>query len=369
MPVRVIDESEAVKKNAGLLASFGTKALIVTGKNSARKNGSYDDICEALDSMNVPHVLFDGVEENPDVETVMHARDLGLAEGADFVIGAGGGSPMDAAKAVALMIRHKDEGADYLYRAGAPSDTVPVIEVPTTCGTGSEVTPVSVITVPEKHTKISIKHKVFPQLALIDGKYLRTASGFVLNSTAIDALTHLIESFLNRKMTDYTRMCVDGGLRLWKKSLPVVRGLKAADDTDLANMMRASMMAGMSIAQGGTTLPHGLSYPLTFYERIPHGKAVGYFTAGYLACAAEKDREYLLGAAGFESLEDFQQVLASACGSVEVSDDLLNAAVDEISGNQAKLSAVPFECTREILEKIAFYSRKTGYSADNGSSE
>ncbi len=357
MPVKVLDGPDVVLKNGKLIAGFGKKALIVTGRSSARKNGSYQDICRTLEEQGVMHALFDQVEENPSVATIMKARDYGLKENVDFVIGIGGGSPMDAAKAIALMIRHKDADAGYLYDPEKPSDTIPIIEIPTTCGTGSEVTAVSVLTVPEKGTKISMKHKVFPDLALIDGKYLKTAPASIRNCTAFDALSHMIESCVNVKVNDYTMMCIDAGLRLWSKSQPILRGEKEPADQDLTDMMRASMMAGMSIAQGGTTIPHGLSYPLTFCDHIPHGKAAGYFTAGYLAETEEATRSYILKTAGFTDLKDYQDLYTEACGVPEVSDDLLHRAVEEVSANQAKLSAVPFACSRETLERIAFYTK------------
>ncbi len=357
MPVKVYDEPEAVLKNGSLMKKYGKKALIVTGRSSAKKNGSYDDVCRACDENGIAHVLFDQVEENPSTDTIIRARDFALKEGADFVIGIGGGSPMDAAKSIALMIRHSDKGKEYLHQEGQPGDTVPIVLVPTTCGTGSEVTAVSVLTVPEKQTKISMKHKVFADLAFIDGKYLAAAPASVLCNTAFDALTHMYESYINVKASDYSRMCVHSGLVMWSRSLDILRGNRQPSAEDLTNMMRASMMAGMAIALAGTVLPHGLSYSLTYKMKVPHGKAVGYFTAGYLAEADSKDRDYLLHTAGFRDLEDFQAVLLKACGDVEVPDEILEGAIDELSANTAKLSAVPFPCDRGTLERIAFYTK------------
>ena len=95
---------------------------------------------EVLDSCGIRHVLFDRVEENPSTDTIMEARDLGVKENADFVIGIGGGSPLDAAKAIALMIRNKDMDKSFLYETAEGAEALPVISVPTTCGTGSEAT-------------------------------------------------------------------------------------------------------------------------------------------------------------------------------------------------------------------------------------
>ena len=124
MPVKVYCENNCVRAHAKELASFGKKALIVTGRSSAFKNGSIADVESALSEHGVEWTIFNEVEENPSVETVMKGRDLGLSRGADFVIGIGGGSPMDAAKAIALMIRCKDAGADYLYDSSAVTDAV-----------------------------------------------------------------------------------------------------------------------------------------------------------------------------------------------------------------------------------------------------
>ena len=358
MPVKVYEESEVVKNHAEEIMAFGKKALIVTGKSSSRKNGSYDDVVSVLDEKNVSYVVFDDIEENPCVETVMKARDFGVSEGVDFVIGIGGGSAMDAAKAISLMIKHRDEDASYLYSAGADSSTLPIVLIPTTCGTGSEVTAVSVITVPEKKTKKSISHKIFADLALIDGKYLKTAPASVLANTAIDALTHMIESYINTKSTPYSRMCVDAGLRTWRECLPVIKGEKEARDEDYMALMRASMFAGMSIAHTATSIPHGLSYSLTYKLKIPHGKAVGYFTAGYLMKASESDREYILKTAGFESVEDFQKVYLELCGSAEVPDEILIEAVEELSANKAKLALAPMKLSKDDLMELAFVTKK-----------
>ena len=164
MPVRVYSEENCVMNHAAELAELGTRALIVTGKSSARRCGAFADVTAALDKYGVSWVEFAEVEENPSVETIMRARKVGCKVKADFVIGIGGGSPMDAAKAIALMMQHPDQGWEYMYDKGAETSTVPIAEIPTTAGTGSEVTAVSVLTRHDKHVKGSIPHKIFAEL-------------------------------------------------------------------------------------------------------------------------------------------------------------------------------------------------------------
>lgn len=360
MPVRVFEEEEAVLRHAKdikKLVPEGGCALIVTGRHSAKANGSYADVCTALESVGIRHVLFDEVEENPSTDTVMKARDLGVSENADLVIGIGGGSPLDAAKAIGHMILHKEEGIDYLYEKTADNRSLPLVLIPTTCGTGSEVTGVSVLTRKNIMTKKSIPAKIYADLALIDGKYLKTASAGTLANTAVDALTHMYESWLNSGATLYSRTFVKEGLRIWKKSLPVLLGERPAETDDFRNMMNASMYGGVAIAQTGTSVPHALSYALTTYKNVPHGKAVGYFTAGYLACAPEEDREFLLSEAGFTSLSDFQDKFLRLCGSVDVEDDFLEEDLQKLSADTARLAVAPFPCPEEVLRRIAFYTK------------
>ena len=119
MPTKVYNEKGCVRQHSQELAALGTKALLVTGKHSSRVNGSLQDVKDALNREQVPYVVFDGIEENPSVETVMRATALGLSEKVDFVIGIGGGSPMDASKAIALMIANPEKKADFLYETDA----------------------------------------------------------------------------------------------------------------------------------------------------------------------------------------------------------------------------------------------------------
>ena len=363
MPVKVFEEENAVRSHAADLKQFGKKALIVTGKHSALQNGSLSDVTASLEEAGIGFACFNDVEENPSIETIMKGRDTGLSEHVDFVIGIGGGSPLDAAKAIALMIRKADKDISYLYSPDGDSAALPIVAVPTTCGTGSEVTPVSVLTNTPKGIKKSIPHKLFPKLALIDGKYLSAAPFSVLANTAFDALTHMIESELNVNCTPYSHMCVDAGLKNWALSLPVLRGEKEADPNDFKNMMRASMMAGMAITHTGTAIPHGLSYPLTVSLHVPHGKSTAYFTAGYLSEAPEEKSSYLLKTAGFKDLKDFQDTCRRACGPVDASEETLSkvlaAAVEEMMGSPAKIAQTPFAVDHDVLCRIAFYEMNT----------
>ena len=353
MPVRVYSEENCVMNHAAELAELGTRALIVTGKSSARKCGAFADVTAALEKYGVSWVEFAEVEENPSVETIMRARKVGCKVEADFVIGIGGGSPMDAAKAIALMMRHPDQGWEYLYDKGAETSTVPIAEIPTTAGTGSEVTAVSVLTRHDKHVKGSIPHKIFADLALIDGKYIASAPAQILANTTMDALCHLYESYIHSKATDYSRMCAEYGIKIWARSKDVVLGRREANAEDYRNMMNASCMAGMAIAHTATSMPHALSYRLTYSARMAHGKACGYFLAGYLREADQADAAHILSLAGFDSIDALEEYYVTTCGRDEVPAEILEQTVEEVLGNQGKLKMPPFPVDEAVVRRIA----------------
>ena len=353
MPAKVYSEENCVLNHAAELSALGKKALIVTGRSSARKCGAFYDVTGALEQHGVSWVEFAEVEENPSVETVMKARDLGVSEGTDFVIGIGGGSPMDAAKAIALMIRHADQDWTYMYDGSAETSTIPIAEVPTTAGTGSEVTAVSVLTRHDKHVKGSIPHKIFAQLALVDGRYVAKAPAAILANTTMDALAHLYESYIHSKATDFSRMCAEAGIRVWARSKDVILGQREAVPQDYQNMINASVMAGMAIAHTATSIPHALSYRLTYSAHMAHGKACGYFLAAYLREADPADVAHILALAGFGSIDELEEYYVKTCGRDEVPAEILEQTFSEVLGNAAKRSLPPFPVDEAVLRRIA----------------
>ena len=196
-------------------------------------------------------------------------------------------------------------------------------------------------------------HHIFPSRALIDGKYLAAAPRRLLRSTAVDALAHLWESWLHANATELSRMLVKDGLSVWKRSKTVLLEQRQPNAEDCKKMMFASMLAGMAISHTGTSLPHGLSYRLTFDLHMAHGKAVGRFLAGYLREAPEEDREILLRLAGFEDLDAFRQFYDTTCGMDDVPKNLLEQSVAGLLQNKRKLAACPYPVDESILRRIA----------------
>lgn len=385
MPTRVYNEKDCVRRHSQELAALGSRALIVTGRRSSRINGSLQDVEEALSRERIPYTVFHEIEENPSVNTVMRARAIGIAEKADFVIGVGGGSPMDASKAIALMIANPERDAGFLYetQGGSGRQTaypaLPVAAVPTTAGTGSEVTPYAILTrnvLPEavlsiapgegaqdalahlgKQTKQGISHRIFPALALVDTQYLQTASRSGCVNTAVDTLAHLIESYLNTNATAYSRDFAELGLRIWGQEKDRLLSYEIGEE-ERERLMHACTLGGIAISHTGTSLPHGLSYTVTCELGMPHGKAAAIFLPGFLANYGDQDgAQRVLSMLGFGSVQSFSEYVRALLGEAKLSQELWEQAMDELLSNPAKLKNYPFQLDREKLNRLRPESR------------
>ena len=351
MPTKVYSEAGCVKKHGKEMVAFGNKAMLVTGKHSAKVNGSQKDVEEVLSQEGISYIIFDEVEENPSIETVMKAREIGIKEHVDFVIGIGGGSPLDAAKAIALMIANPKETEDVFY-ADKKLSHLPVVCIPTTCGTGSEVTPYSILTIHKKQTKKGIKHRVYPALALLDANYLKSMSRECLVNTCVDALAHLLESYLNTNSNEWNRTYSREGLMLWAQFAKRLQ-MDDVKEEDYEKMLRASSLAGMAITHTGTSIPHGLSYPITYELKMPHGKAVGIFLAGFVRqYENETEVKEALSYLGFGNIIEFASYMQKLLGNVEVEERLLETSISNLLSDPAKLKNYPYDITEKELRRI-----------------
>ena len=362
VPTDIYVEKDCVKNHSKNLLAIGKRALIMTGRHSAAANGSLNDVTEVLKAGNVPYQVFNEVEENPSTDTVRKAAKIAREFNADFIIGIGGGSASEAANATALLLVNPDLDADELHNVPShPLNHAPVVAVPTTCGTGSEATPVSIITNHKINLKKSIPHVIFPVLGLVDGKYLAFAKKQLIANTAVDALAHMVESILNVKSNLLNRMCPEYGLKLWgefKDALiaSVVTGNAAPIDASLyEKLMLTSTIAGMSIAQTSTAVPHGMSYDLTLHQGVPHGPAVGYFLAAYIEVCAKfvpQDVEKVLSLLGLQSVEEFYAMLRKLIGTCTVSREMRDKFAAAMKVNRSKLDLVPGNITAEDIDYI-----------------
>lgn len=338
-----------VAEHKDVLTKLGKKAMVVTGKTSAKKNGAQKDITEALDSLGIAWILFDEIEENPSVETVERAARLAIAEGVEFFIGIGGGSPMDSSKAIATMAAHPEQGTDALWNG--ENKALPVVAVPTTAGTGSEVTQYAIVTLHAKRTKSSIAAHIFATVAFLDPKYMDTLPARTTNNTAVDALTHLVESYLSAKATAVSREIAKQGLLLFKECMPALRKREYTPETR-DQLMLMSALGGVAIAQTMTSLPHGMGYFLTYEKGLPHGMANGVLTQAYLELFPEGDENVakVLECLGLHSTAEMGAFLDDVLEhNASYTEADVNDYTDRFMEQKGKLATFPYPLEREDI--------------------
>ncbi|NLX70954.1 MAG: iron-containing alcohol dehydrogenase [Clostridiales bacterium] len=352
MPTEIFFGEDVVLKNKEVFSAIGRKALIVTGRRSAKINGSYDDVRQALSETGVEYVLFDEVEENPSLETIEKGREIGKKNQVDFVIGIGGGSPMDAAKAIALFIKNPEINKDNIFSAGK-LDSIPVVAVPTTSGTGSEVTQYSVVTTHKEKTKKNLGQSIFPKAAFIDVKYTYNLPYNITVNTAIDAFSHLVEGYLNTGSTFMSDIYGEKGFELFKYCFEKLIN-KDLNPEFRKKVMLASVMGGIQIAQTGTSLPHGMGYALTYFKGLPHGLANGILTIEYLKSFKDKTKiERMLNILGLSNLGELAAILNSLIDvKIDITEEEINEYSKEFLADKRKLKKHPEEVNFEDIIRI-----------------
>lgn len=319
LPTKVISGHDCVKSAGAEICALGKKFLIVTGRSSAKKCGALDDVIAALESEKRDYAIFDKIPSNPDIDIVYDGADAARQAGADAVIAIGGGSPMDAGKAIALLAA-QDIKREELFSGKYEKKTLPVICVPTTAGTGSEVTQYSILTNHEAKTKTTLAAPfMFPKLALLDGKYMAELPRKTTVNTAMDAMTHLMESYLSVKAGAITKSLSIAGLEIIGRELEKLRRFELTEE-DRTELLTASDLGGIVIAQTGTTAVHAMGYSLTYFKEIDHGRANGLLMAEYLKFAEKAAPEAVktvVSAAGFESTESFDKYISELLGDKE----------------------------------------------------
>ena len=320
MPTRVITGEDCIRKNKDAFRALGTKALIVTGARSAKANGSEKDVTEALKLADIEYVVFDKVMSNPTIACVYEGAVAARKAGADFVIAIGGGSPMDAGKAIALLAA-QDISEDDLFKGQYENKILPMAFVPTTAGTGSEVTPYSILTNDKAQTKTSIATPLlFPALAFLDGRYTKDLGITTTINTAIDALSHGIEGMISVKANPVSDVLAKESIRQIGECFKALKegSLTAAHREQL---LYASMLAGVVIAHTGTTAVHSMGYSLTYFKDIDHGRANGLLLAEFMkfTAAGRPDViESIITAMGYKKLEELEKDLEELLGAKEV---------------------------------------------------
>lgn len=243
---------------------YGNVLIVTTGR-SLIKYGYVNNLCNILkENSNVDNVIvYDNISGNPKLSQVKEAIHAGKESDVKIIIGFGGGSAIDAAKAVAVGIGTKNNIEDYLFKGRVPEkQTLPIVAIPTTSGTGSELSKGAIITSDKEKIKTGIRgENIIPQIAIVDALYTLTVPVKISMETGFDVLAHAIESYVSVKSNIFSEMLSEKAIKIVGKYLSII---KENPDNIYARkqLSYASMIMGINLANVGTCLPHRMQYPI-----------------------------------------------------------------------------------------------------------
>jgi alcohol dehydrogenase len=300
-----------------IIARYGNGVMLVTGSRSFPSTPQWDELITILEQRDCAwyHVSVDG-EPSPQLIDGVVAEYAGT--GIDVVLGVGGGSALDAAKAIAGLLRVQRSVMDYLEGVGPElpyaGPAVPLVAVPTTAGTGSEATRNAVLSVQGRDgfKKSFRDERLVAEYAVVDPELLATCPPRVIAANGMDALTQLLESFVSLRASAFTNALAASGLRAVRDGLlPWYEGAAPDIAAARANMAYAALLSGITLAQCGLGSVHGLASPLGAYYPIPHGVVCGTLVATCTAVNIDALRER---APDSVALDSYAEAAAILCG-------------------------------------------------------
>lgn len=343
----------------------GENVLVVTGTGSTKRSGLLDRVLASLKAAGLGAAVFDKVTQNPLTTTVYEGVELAKAEGRGVILGVGGGSIMDAAKAIAFCTVNAGDVSDYIFGKKQGAGALPIVLLPTTCGTGSEGNQIAVLTNPEtKDKKALYTMQVMPRVSVIDPDVMTTMPKSVLSSVGFDAFTHSLEAYTSKKANPITDAQALLGMQLLADDLPkLVSGEGGAAEWEAVSL--AATLGGMVIGAAGVSAAHGMEHPASGLKNIVHGRGLAALTPPIVERLATADPEkfarvsVLLGGSGAEDCaESIRRFLKAIDLSVKLGDLGITAEdVPWMTENCMKISIgnlknAPVTFSREEVEQI-----------------
>ena len=366
LPVNIIFGCGKIKELGKETAKYGKKAIIVTGRRSSKESGLLEKSVNLLAEEGVNGVIFNQVAKNPLVSTVHEGAEIARKENCDVVVALGGGSIMDAAKAIALMAVNEGSAVDYMYKKRTSDKALPIILVPTTSGTGSEGNCYAVLTDEETNDKKSIRTPaIYGKVSIVDPELMVTMPKRVRAAVIFDALAHSMESYVTKIGTP-----ISDAYALYAMELIAENAEEAVngDDSNMAvweNITLASTLAGMAIGASSCALPHGMEHPASGIKNIVHGEGLAALTPAIIDASWEGNPEkyavisvILGGETALDCADRVREFLKKIDLDVTLSDlGIEEGDIDWMADNIFKVSPGnvknhPVEFSKEELKEI-----------------
>ncbi len=269
VPKHIFTGINALDEAMPYIDTCGERALIVTGKHVG-KSPMYEKLVKLMEKKKIEYIVFDGITGEPTVRMIDEGLRTYREERCDFIIGLGGGSPIDSAKAIAAMVVNSGKITDYMGKE-ITGDVPPVVAIPTTAGTGSEATRFTIIADQEKNIKMLLKGDcLVPQIAVIDPDFTMDMPKSVSAATGLDAFTHAVEAYTSKKAIPMTDTLAVSAIKRILEYLPKAYR-NGYDGKAREEMSIAALEAGICINNSSVTIVHGMSRPIGTLFHVPHG--------------------------------------------------------------------------------------------------
>ena len=332
LPVNIEFGSGKVAKAGELTKPYGKKALIVTGHSSAKKSGLYDKVKDSLKAEGIDSVLFDKVAQNPLTTTAAEGAVFAKENGCDVVVAIGGGSIMDCAKAIAFLTVNNGDVSDYIFGKKASDTALPIILIPTTCGTGSEGNGFAVLTNPDNGDKKSLRcNAIVAKVSIVDPECMMTMPKHVLASVGFDALCHNMEAYTSKIAQPFTDALSLYAADLIANNLVDVYKCTGSKES-WEKITLASTIGGMVINTAGVTLAHGMEHPASGLKDIVHGKGLAALTPTIIESSYQGAPEKFAKLAklfGGEKAEDLAGKVRELLEAIELTCTLSDLGIEE----------------------------------------
>ncbi|MGN0181495.1 MAG: iron-containing alcohol dehydrogenase [Candidatus Ornithomonoglobus sp.] len=355
MPTTLLSGKNCVKRHPRHLI-HGKKCMIVTGKQSAVVSGALKDVTDVLQENNVEYRIYDKITSATGISEIYALGRMMAHDGIDYVVGIGGGSTLDAAKAAAVYAANDIEPMQ-IYEEKYEHNPLKVVCIPTTAGTGSDTTQYVMMTLDDVHNKKSFSsEQCFPYATYLDSRYTLTLPLEVTRNTAIDALCHAVESYLNSQASEFSDIVALEAIRLIGQCADaLVSGHVTEGDRE--KLLVAASTGGMAVAHTGLNVVHAMGHQLTCSKEIPHGRANGALLVEFIAWMAKTDimRAVDVVTAFGSDLSSFKRFIDTVIPTNEeitetdIDEWIENSIVDTVTAN------CPGKFTKED-ERLIYYN-------------
>ena len=264
---------DSVKELPGILKGYGAKKVMVVYDAGVKAAGIAEQVLAMVEETSIPYVVFDGVIPNPTNEVVEEAAGLARCNGVDAFVAVGGGSSIDLAKAIDVLMTNPGSIGDYAGIGKVRHPLFPLVAIPTTAGTSSEITNVSALTDTQKVVKyVVIDDKLVPSKVIIDPEFTRTVPASVTAATGLDAITHAVESYISNRSNPLTEYNSIKGLEILYRN--ITRAVTDGADMEAREqMMLGCVITGFGFSNANLGLVHAIAHTLSAHFHLAHGMA------------------------------------------------------------------------------------------------